>query len=137
MEVHPVECLSDNYAYLLVDKATKQAMAVDPADAEDVIAAAAKLQLTIVAVLTTHHHFDHAGGNNEMKKQIPGISVVGGERDNVQGKTRSVADGEVVVIGDVAITCVHTPCHTNGHISYLARAAGTLVGGTSAEAGPT
>ena len=38
MEVHPVECLSDNYAYLLVDKATKQAMAVDPADAEDVIA---------------------------------------------------------------------------------------------------
>ena len=43
--------------------------------------------------------------------------------DRVQGKTRSVTDGEVVAIGDVAVTCLHTPCHTHGHVSYLARAA--------------
>ena len=125
MDVHTLEALSDNYMYLIVCRRTKQAACVDPADAATVVAAARRLGATITTVLTTHHHFDHAGGNNEMKKQIPGISVVGGERDNVQGKTRSVADGEVVAIGDVEVTCVHTPCHTNGHVSYLARAAGT------------
>jgi hydroxyacylglutathione hydrolase len=125
MDVHTLEALSDNYMYLIVCRRTKQAACVDPADAATVVAAAHRLGATLTTVLTTHHHFDHAGGNNVMKKQIPGIAVVGGERDNVQGKTRSVADGEVIAIGDVSITCVHTPCHTNGHISYLARAAGT------------
>ena len=120
MEVHPVECLSDNYAYLLVDTATKQAMAVDPADAEDVIAAAAKLQLTIVAVLTTHHHFDHAGGNKTMKKMLPDIQIIGGE-PNVQGMTRQVKDGEELPLGSgTVVRCLHTPCHTQGHTSYLA-----------------
>ena len=94
MDVHTLEALSDNYMYLIVCRRTKQAACVDPADAATVVAAARRLGATITTVLTTHHHFDHAGGNNEMKKQIPGISVVGGERDNVQGKTRSVADGE-------------------------------------------
>ena len=59
-EVTPVEALSDNYMYLIVDTSTRQAMAVDPVDADELVAVAKKLNATVTAVLTTHHHFDHA-----------------------------------------------------------------------------
>lgn len=123
MEVIAVEALSDNYMYLLVDTTCKQAMAVDPADADECVAAAQKLGLTITAVLTTHHHFDHAGGNNDMKKLLgSALEVIGGD-SSIQGMTRKVSDGEELSLGsDIRVRCLHTPCHTNGHMSYLATA---------------
>lgn len=123
MEVTPVDALSDNYMYLIVDLATKQAMAVDPADAEECIAAARQQNATITAVLTTHHHFDHAGGNNNMKKLLSNsVEIVGGD-PSIQGMTRQVKDGEELKLGTgVSIRCIHTPCHTAGHMSYLASA---------------
>lgn len=125
MEVHVLEALSDNYMYLIVDTVTKQAAAVDPADADICAAAANTLGVSITTVLTTHHHYDHAGGNKEMKRLLPGIVVVGGKGDAVQGMTYPVVDGETISIGDaVTISCLHTPCHTNGHMSYIASAPG-------------
>ena len=56
MRVVVVPVLSDNYAYLLIDDATKQAAAVDPAEAHLVLAAAQQAGVEIVAVLTTHKH---------------------------------------------------------------------------------
>lgn len=63
MQVIPVPVRSDNYAYLLVDEATKKAAAVDVYDVPAVQAAAQKAGVEIVAGLTTHHHQDHSGGN--------------------------------------------------------------------------
>ncbi|KAL1522652.1 hypothetical protein AB1Y20_017630 [Prymnesium parvum] len=123
MEVTPVDALSDNYMYIIADLATKEAMAVDPADADECVALARKLGLTITTVLTTHHHFDHAGGNNNMKKLLGStLEVVGGDA-SIQGMTRQVADGDELPLGTgVRVRCVHTPCHTAGHMSYLATA---------------
>ena len=50
MRVVPVPLLSDNYGYLLIDDRTKQALAVDPAEADKVLAASEKQGLTIVKV---------------------------------------------------------------------------------------
>jgi len=115
--VTPLEALSDNYMYLIVDEATKEAAVVDPADASIATEAAAARGLTLKMVLTTHHHFDHAGGNADMKRLVPDIEVVAGE--DVQALTRRVADGDTLSVGNLSVTCVHTPAHTNGHISYL------------------
>lgn len=63
MKIIPVPVRSDNYAYLLVDEAAKQAAAIDPYDVPKVRAAALKAGVEIVAGITTHHHHDHSGGN--------------------------------------------------------------------------
>ncbi|KAK9916356.1 hypothetical protein WJX75_001731 [Coccomyxa subellipsoidea] len=116
--------LSDNYSYLLVDRNGVTA-AVDPVEPSKVIEAAKQEGLKISTVLTTHHHWDHAGGNEEISKLIPGIEIFGGEHDNVSAATRQVANNEDIRVGEVSIRCLETPFHTLGHICYLCSEEGT------------
>lgn len=117
MKVRILPALSDNYMYLLVDTATKQAAIVDPVDPDSVVAAVAKEGVTLTTLLTTHHHWDHAGGNAEMIKKVPGLTVIGGD-DRIDGITRKVGHGDSLSLGDLSIKCLATPCHTTGHICY-------------------
>lgn len=117
MKVRILPALSDNYMYLLVDPATKQAAIVDPVDPDSVVAAVANEGVTLTHLLTTHHHWDHAGGNAEMIKKVPGLTVIGGD-DRIDGITRKVGHGDSLWLGDLAIKCLATPCHTTGHICY-------------------
>lgn len=57
MDVKVLPALKDNYMYLLIDKATKEAAVVDPVMPNNVIEAAKKLGANITKVLTTHHHW--------------------------------------------------------------------------------
>ena len=57
MEVVLVPVHQDNYAYLLIDKASNVAAAVDPAEPVKVLAAANERNLNITTILTTHHHW--------------------------------------------------------------------------------
>ncbi|PKU63576.1 hydroxyacylglutathione hydrolase cytoplasmic [Dendrobium catenatum] len=119
MKIFHVPCLEDNYAYLIVDESTKEAAAVDPVEPEKIIRKASEIGADLKLVLTTHHHWDHAGGNERIKDLVPGIKVFGGSLDSVKGCTNKVDNGDKVTLGsDVNILCLHTPCHTKGHISY-------------------
>ena len=120
--VTALEALSDNYMYLVIDNASKQAAVVDAVEPQKILKAAQDAGATIKFVLTTHHHFDHAGGNKELKDLVPDVEVIGGE--DVQAMTRKVADGNVLSLGSIEVTCVHTPAHTNGHTSYLVTGGG-------------
>jgi len=120
LSVIVLDALSDNYMYLIVDGSTKKAAVVDPADAGVAAAAAQAAGAEIAYVLTTHHHFDHAGGNAEMCKLVPGIQVVGGD-SSIQAMTMKVTDGQALNLGALQVQCVHTPAHTSGHMSYLVK----------------
>lgn len=114
-------CLSDNYAYLLVDEATNEAAAVDPVEPEKVLAVAKSENLKISMVLTTHHHWDHAGGNSKIKSLVSNLSIVGGLLDPIEGKTKNIEEGETFFVGkNIIVKAIHTPCHTRGHMSYYA-----------------
>uniref|UniRef100_A0A7S1SDQ0 hydroxyacylglutathione hydrolase n=1 Tax=Alexandrium catenella TaxID=2925 RepID=A0A7S1SDQ0_ALECA len=119
MRVVVVPVLSDNYAYLLIDDTTKEAAAVDPAEAHLVLAQAAKEGVKVVSVLTTHHHYDHAGGNTEMAQKVPGMKVYGGELDNVTACTHPLSHGDEFTVGGIKVAALHTPGHTRGSISYF------------------
>lgn len=120
MKIFPVASLDDNYAYLIVDDSTKEAAAVDPVEPEKIISKAKEIGADLKLVLTTHRHWDHAGGNEKIKELVPGIKVFGGSLDNVAGCTDKVENWDKLTLGsDVNILCLHTPCHTKGHISYF------------------
>jgi hydroxyacylglutathione hydrolase len=52
---------------------------------------------------------DHAGGNEEMARLVPGIEIFGGEHDNVSAASRQVTDKEEISVGDIKIQCLETP----------------------------
>ncbi|XP_010278945.1 PREDICTED: hydroxyacylglutathione hydrolase cytoplasmic [Nelumbo nucifera] len=119
MKILPVLCLEDNYSYIIIDETSKEAAVVDPVEPEKILRVAAENGVDLKLVLTTHHHWDHAGGNNEIKKLVPGIKVYGGLVDNVKGCTDKLQHGDKLKLGrDIDILSLHTPCHTKGHISY-------------------
>ena len=117
--VLPVPFLADNYAYVLVDHATRECAAIDPADPYGVKDLCDRLDLNLTAILTTHKHHDHAGGNHELQKACGGtLAVYGHALDDCAGVTRRVSPGDVVRVGQTRLGVVHVPCHTTGHVVY-------------------
>ncbi|XP_031496679.1 hydroxyacylglutathione hydrolase cytoplasmic-like [Nymphaea colorata] len=120
MKILHIPCLEDNYAYLIIDESSRDAAVVDPVEPEKVLKVADENGVVPKLVLTTHHHWDHAGGNEKIKKLVPGIRVFGGSLDNVKGCTDQVEHGDKISLGnEVNVLAFHTPCHTKGHISYF------------------
>merc|ERR1719483_920385 len=117
MKIRILPALSDNYMYLLVDNDTKEAAIVDPVDPDSVIKAVEEEGVKLTTLLTTHHHWDHAGGNADLIKRVPGLTVFGGD-DRIDGVTRMVKHGDELKVGSLNIQCIFTPCHTTGHICY-------------------
>eukprot|EP01094_Clydonella_sp_ATCC50884_P012165 TRINITY_DN2209_c0_g1_i1.p2 TRINITY_DN2209_c0_g1~~TRINITY_DN2209_c0_g1_i1.p2 ORF type:complete len:297 (-),score=114.17 TRINITY_DN2209_c0_g1_i1:234-1019(-) len=119
MRVIAVPVLDDNYAYLLCDDEGGASAAVDPAQPQKVLEAAkAHSAPPITTILTTHHHWDHADGNEEMVQLLGGsVTVVGGD-DRIPALNKKVADGDVVMVGNIAVNVLFTPCHTTGHVLY-------------------
>ena len=70
MQVTPISCLADNYAYIISDESFKTVGVIDPSEAEPIISYLDKKKIKLSYILNTHHHFDHIGGNIELKKNI-------------------------------------------------------------------
>ena len=70
-----IDIMSLGSAYLVVDRSTQRGAVVDPVEPIKVLDAARRLGVEITTILTTHSHWDHAGGNEELAKAIPGIEV--------------------------------------------------------------
>ncbi len=117
MKVVPVPQLSDNYAYLVIDEPQGDAAIVDCAEADSVLAAAAREGAALRAILPTHHHYDHVGGNEQLLAARPGLAVYGTD-ERIPGLTRTVADGDTVQVGTRTARVIFIPAHTTGHIAY-------------------
>lgn len=120
MEVIPVPQLSDNYAYLVVDRGTDEAAVVDCAEAASVLAEVARRGVKLTAALATHHHFDHVGGNQDLLAALPELRIYGSDDDapRIPGITNRVRDGERVAVGGLRGRIILIPAHTSGHVAY-------------------
>ncbi|CAK1547348.1 unnamed protein product [Leptosia nina] len=118
MDVKILPALKDNYMYLIVDKATKEAAIVDPVEPNTVLQAVQDQGVKLTKVLTTHHHWDHAGGNEDLLKMQPGLQVYGGD-DRIGALSHKVEHNSKFNIGNLNVQCLFTPCHTSGHICYF------------------
>ena len=118
LRVVPVQCLRDNYAYILVDIKSKLCAVVDPVEPDKVLKNL-DTGLELKAVLTTHHHSDHSGGNAEMARRFPQVPIYGGD-ERIPALTHRLKHNDKFDLGSTQITALETPCHTSGHISYHA-----------------
>ncbi|RMZ87017.1 hypothetical protein DV736_g5754, partial [Chaetothyriales sp. CBS 134916] len=115
---------SNNYAYLVSDEKTHDAIIIDPANPPEVtpvLEKALKGSLNLTAIVNTHHHWDHAGGNRKLldflgpDRQVP---IIGGK--DCEAVTRTPAHKEKWTIGkDIDVTALHTPCHTQDSICWF------------------
>jgi glyoxylase-like metal-dependent hydrolase (beta-lactamase superfamily II) len=134
-----------NFAYLIGDRETGEAVLVDPAyDVTSLLAVLEADGMTPVGVLGTHYHADHVGGSM-MGYDIAGVAdllehhdvpihLQAPEVEFVTKTTGLSADalvghrsGDVVQVGEIAIELIHTPGHTPGSQCFLVE--GRLVSG--------
>ena len=126
-----------NFVYLVGDRETGEAVVVDPAyGVDELLGIVNEDGMHLVGALATHYHPDHIGG--EMRGfGIEGITrllevapvpihVQADEAPWVTRVTGVGADslvahsgGDVVEVGAVPITLVHTPGHTPGSQCFL------------------
>jgi len=127
MIIHPIACLTDNYAYLVIDPDSMQAAIVDPSEADPVarkIAACEKAlgKIHVTAIWATHHHHDHVGGIESLAHALAITSVYGHESDQGRIPMQSVflRDGDAFSLGAIRVRAMHVPGHTRGAVAYVA-----------------
>lgn len=120
MHIVTVACLSDNYAYLIIDD-SHQAVIVDPSEATPVLRAIEQHKLKPMAILCTHHHSDHVGGIREIADRFAGLPVLGHsyDRKRLHGLTRTVEHGETLRVGELQFQALHVPGHTLGAVTWV------------------
>jgi hydroxyacylglutathione hydrolase len=69
-------------------------------------------------VLETHFHADFVSGHVDLSKKT-GAPIVYGPNANPQFEAHIATDGEVLNVGKVTITVLHTPGHTMESTTYL------------------
>jgi len=121
-----------NFVYVVGDRRTGECVLVDPAYAvRELVDIVGADGMAVTGALATHYHPDHVGGSM-MGHSIEGISElldhvdcpVHVQRDEVEWVAKSTSvtadhlvaheSGDVVRVGDIDITLVHTPGHTPG-----------------------
>jgi hydroxyacylglutathione hydrolase len=127
LEVARIPVLSDNYVWLLHDPASCETAVIDPAVAEPVLAEAGRRHWQITQIWNTHWHPDHIGGNDAIKAAT-GCKVTGpaAEAARISTLDRTVAEGDLVCLGDHEAGVIEVPAHTAGHIAYHLRDAHLL-----------
>jgi glyoxylase-like metal-dependent hydrolase (beta-lactamase superfamily II) len=134
-----------NFVYLVGDRETGEAVAIDPAyDIRGILDVLAEDGMRLTGALATHYHPDHVGGSMMgmtisgvrellMLNPVP-IHVQDDEAELVQRVTEvSETDlvrhdsGDKVMVGDIPIELIHTPGHTPGSQCFLVD--GRLVAG--------
>ena len=126
-----------NFVYLIGDRETGEAVAIDPAyDVQGIVDVLAADDMRLTGVLATHYHPDHVGGEM-MGYSIQGVhelldivSVpvhVQTEEAEYVRKVTNLTDadlvthrsGDRVMVGEIPIELIHTPGHTPGSQCFM------------------
>ena len=128
-EIVTVPCRSDNYAYLVRDRASGKVALVDAPAVDPIVAALDQRGWGLDQIWITHHHGDHTEGVDALRARY-GAEVVGHAKDSARLPKLDLAlsEGETVSLGDTVARVIDVSGHTIGHIAFVideARAAFT------------
>jgi len=115
-------------SYLVGDADAGLAVVVDPAfEIEQYLAAAADAGVRIERVLETHTHADHVSGHGRFALEH-GIPTSIHAAAGAEYPHDPLADGSVVLIGNVRIDVLHTPGHRPEHCAFVVGGDAVLTG---------
>lgn len=113
-----LECLA-HASYLVGDDDSGDCAIVDPRrDVDEYVRAADERGLTIRWILETHLHADFVSGHLELARRT-GATIAISHRANAGYEHRALHDGDVLRLGDVAITAWETPGHTPESMCFV------------------
>ena len=126
-----------NFVYAIGDTVTKECVLVDPCYAvQDLLSVCERDGYRVTGALATHYHPDHVGGDmyghslqgvrelltkcpckiHANKNEAPWIARVTGCS---QSDMQLHDSGDVLKVGEIPITLIHTPGHTPGSQCFL------------------
>lgn len=119
LDLVTIPCLTDNYAYLIRDKATGQTAVVDVPDAAPILAALSARGWQLDKIFLTHHHHDHVQGTAELV-QATGAVVHGALADThrLPPLTHALSDGDEVTVGQSIGRVMDVSGHTIGDMAF-------------------
>ena len=126
----------------LVSGDNKNAAIIDPnkEDVDRIVSLAKNMNVEITHIFDTHTHADHVSGADELKRYYPAKTYMHentkykmqvlekakkfGIEDMLKANARMsideyVNDGDVIKVGNLKFEVLHTPGHTDNHISLL------------------
>jgi hydroxyacylglutathione hydrolase len=124
---------------LLWCEKTRHGAVVDPGgDLPEILAAIAQEGVIVDKLLLTHGHIDHAGGAAALALKL-GVPIEGPHSEDAfllnelprqseqygfpfaaaVAPNRWLKDGDTVQFGEEALSVLHTPGHTPGHVVYF------------------
>jgi hydroxyacylglutathione hydrolase len=123
--------------YIIGSESSREGMIIDPGDeAKRILKEVRKLELDIKIIVLTHGHIDHVSALKEVKEATDAqvaihtddvstmkdrlLSIFMGIRHkSPPAPDRLLKDGDIVSIGELSFTVLHTPGHTQGSICLL------------------
>lgn len=128
--------------YIVGSEQSKEGLIIDPgAEPDTIMDVVDKLGLSVSLIVVTHSHIDHIGALAEVREATGApfaiheaeakghkLGEVGEMLDQMLGTSsrqslpkpdRLLHDGDVIEVGDLRFTVLHTPGHSPGGISLL------------------
>ena len=119
MEIKIINCLQDNFSYLLIDEKSLNACVVDPGEAQPILKYIENNKINLKFILNTHHHHDHIGGNNILKSKFGAkILAFKGDKERIPKIDIFLEDNQIWKDGPFEFKVIHVPGHTSGHICF-------------------
>jgi hydroxyacylglutathione hydrolase len=152
-EILPVGPLQCNCS-VIGDETSREGLVIDPGDdIDEVLVLIRKHNLQIKQIVITHAHIDHVGGAMKLRAAT-GAPILLNQNDDAllkmldmqaawvgmrpPGKVeidQSVGNSDVVKVGSLAATVLHTPGHTEGSVCLYFPAEKKLIAGDTLFAG--
>jgi hydroxyacylglutathione hydrolase len=146
-EIFPVGVLGCNCS-VIGDEQTHEGIVIDPGDdIEHVLQAVRKHKLTIKQIIITHAHIDHVGGAMKLRAAT-GAPILLNKNDHTLLKMidiqaawigmrspgpveidQSIDDQDLIKVGNLQASVLHTPGHTQGSICLYFPAEKKLIAG--------
>jgi hydroxyacylglutathione hydrolase len=118
IDIIAIPAFEDNIIWLL--RQGSMCIALDPGEANPLLAVLSAPGVHLAALLITHHHADHCGGLPDIIAHYP-VPIYGPAQENIEGITHPLSGGETLHLPgiDLALTVLAVPGHTRGHLAYL------------------
>jgi len=111
---------SSTYTYLLADEKSHQAVLIDPVSEHTALYLQLlnELQLDLTYAMDTHTHADHITALGKLREETGCMTLMGEQAGSVCA-SGSFSNQQKISVGDVVITALHTPGHTDDSYCFF------------------